>query len=448
MQQSQSTQQSLFRGVERLRDQMRNIYSQLYSLSVMDGYSYRPSVEHSDRPGRPRFQVSAEQLSCLRNEFNSWAQVARDLGVSRQTVYNRRRELGFSMDFEGFSNMSENDLDVVVREELNAFPGTGETNLIAGLRRRGLWIQRWKVRESIVIVDPINRANRWAQRIVRRPYSVPNPNFLWHIDTNMKMRRWQMCIHGCVDGFSRAIIYLVVNPNNLAATVLSCFQNSTTKWGHPSRVRADDGGENVVVGEYMEYFRGANRGSFLTGPSVRNTRIERLWRDVGMSVISLFSSLFYFMELHLLLDSDSDIHMYALHYVFLPRVQRHLDLFRERFMDHAISTAGNRTPRQLWTSGMLANYNSPNSAVRDVFDRDVLDNPDEYGDDQTAPPPDPDNDTTGVVVPPVNLDLNDEYIAALRHPFDPLGEDYNYGINIFLQVRDYISLALARQNGT
>lgn len=30
----------------------------------------------------------------------------------------------------------------------------------------------------------------------------------------------------------------------------------------------------------MVWFRGENRGSFLTGPSTRNTQIERLWRDV------------------------------------------------------------------------------------------------------------------------------------------------------------------------
>ena len=157
--------------------------------------------------------------------------------MSRQTVYNRRRELGFSLDFEGFSNITNDDLDSIVRDELSAFPRTGETNLIGGLRSRGIYVQRWRVRQSIVRVDPINRANRWGERIVRRPYSVPHPNFLWHMDTNMKLRHWRLCIHGCVDGYSRSIIYLRLNNNNRATTVLNCFQTATRSWGHPSRVR-------------------------------------------------------------------------------------------------------------------------------------------------------------------------------------------------------------------
>ena len=73
-----------------------------------------------------------------------------------------------------------------------------------------------------------------------------------------------------------------------------------------ARVRADAGGENVAIGEYMVWLRGDNRGSFLTGPSVRNTHIERLWRDVGESVIAFFSALFLFLEARRLLDPSSD----------------------------------------------------------------------------------------------------------------------------------------------
>lgn len=49
----------------------------------MHRYAYRPQTEQASGPGRPRYLLSAEQLSCLRSEFNSWSQIAADLGVSR-----------------------------------------------------------------------------------------------------------------------------------------------------------------------------------------------------------------------------------------------------------------------------------------------------------------------------------------------------------------------------
>lgn len=424
--------------METLRENIRTIYILLVQLPVMHGYSYRPQTEQPSGPGRPRYVISAEQLCCLRSEFNSWTQIASDLGVSRQTIYNRRRELGFSLNFEGFTPILNPDLDTAVLEELRAFPCTGETNVMAGLRQRGIYIQRRRVREAIVRVDPINRANRWGQRIERRPYSVPHPNFLWHIDSNLKLRHWRMVIHGCIDGFSRCIIYLNIHNNNRATTVLSCFQRATTEWGYPSRVRADNGGENVAVGEHMIWFRGENRGSFLTGPSTRNTRIERLWRDVVESVVTIFTSLFLFMEGNNLLDPGSDNDMFALHYVFLPRVQRLLDRFVQCFNMHSVSTERNRTPRQLWASGCLSNFNSPNAGICDMFDPYTPENVEMYGHDPDAPLPDPEDDQSGVEVATINLELSEDVQSALNQNFNPLLEDNNFGIDVYLQVREFI----------
>ena len=193
-----------------LRDNLKAVYELMFRLPVMRDYSYRPEVQSTGERGRPRFVITREQLECLRAEFNSWTQIASDLGVGRQTIYNRRRELGFSFTFQRYTVVNDASLDAAIADEMSHFPRSGETNIIAGLRRRGLFVPRWRVREALIRVDPINRANRWGQRIVRRPYCVPHSNFLWHMDTNMKLRHWRLCIHGCVDGYSRLITYLRV----------------------------------------------------------------------------------------------------------------------------------------------------------------------------------------------------------------------------------------------
>jgi len=84
---------------------------------------------------------------------------------------------------------------------------------------------------------------------------------------------------GGVDGYTRCPVYLRAGTRNTAATVLGLFQQAVAEYGLPSKVRSDWRGENVEVSLYMLQHPqwGLGRGSMITGRSVHNQRIKRLW---------------------------------------------------------------------------------------------------------------------------------------------------------------------------
>ena len=176
--------------------------------------------------------------------------------------------------------------------------------------------------------------------MARRTYKVAGPMSLWHVDGHHKLIRWKFVILGAIDGFTRLTTMLKVSTNNRARTAFDAFVGAIREWGVPSRVRTDHGSENVLIAELMVFLRGPGRSSHIAGKSTHNQRIERLWQDTWRVLVCGWYTLFHAMELSGVLDVDNEIHLYALHFVYLPRIQESLDRFVTVWNSHVLTTTG------------------------------------------------------------------------------------------------------------
>jgi hypothetical protein len=254
-----------------------------------------------------------------------------------------------------------------------------------------------------------------------------------------------VCYSWGIDGFSRLVVFMAVSTNNRANTVLQSFIAATVTHGLPSRVRTDHGTENVEVANFMLLRRGHGRGSIITGRSVHNQRIERLWVDLYHGCTHTYYDLFDFLECEGVYDVNSEMDRWCLHFIFLPRIQRDMDVFRQQWNRHNLRTEGGLTPIQLFVRGALRQFNSGRTAINDLFyevdpnvDTVSIEELEEFGNDPDGPIPQIETNNA-VTVNDTSCPLSADATRQLREHVNPLGNcSDGIGIDLYLRARSFM----------
>ena len=244
--------------------------------------------------------------------------------------------------------------------------------------------------------------------------------------------RWRIVIHGCVDGYSRTLMFLEASNNNRKETVATYFRDAVHLYGLPSRIRVDSGGENNDMCTMMESLRGPNRGSAIRGTSVHNQRVERSWLDMWKGVTNLYYSVFNFLESRGTLNVDDNNSMWALHYTFLPRIKRDLKQFVHQWNNHPLRTERHSTPLQLFVERTLELSMTNLESIGDVSNQNLLEN---------HMDPDSQSLTAGQVdVPVLQCPLDEEVLTEMKHLINPLCDDEDeLGFAVYMKVLQYVN---------
>lgn len=204
---------------------MRNDVRLHYERLLDESHSGHPSVLErvpTGHRGRPRIVIDREFLA-FAHQHRSTAGIARFLGVGVTTVRNALIEYGIApsgqnpfpshdnlppqpppddlfdpqlpvpeilpeelhrIPTQTSSNISEIDdatLDTLILRLRTHYRRAGITMIQGMLRRLGHRVQRERVQQALLRVDPVRRVFERI-RIRRRVYNVPGPNSLWHHD--------------------------------------------------------------------------------------------------------------------------------------------------------------------------------------------------------------------------------------------------------------------------
>ena len=116
--------------------------------------------------GRPRIEVSKEDILELRLLKFSWTKISRILRISRQTLYRCLEE--YEIPCNDYADISPTELDEVVLGIKQDHPNHGEVMVMGHLARLGVKVPRSQVRSCIHRVDHANVEQRRRHVVKRR----------------------------------------------------------------------------------------------------------------------------------------------------------------------------------------------------------------------------------------------------------------------------------------
>ena len=266
-----------------------------------------------------------------------------DIKISKRTLLNKLKEYGLS---RRTYNANEEQIRQCIQRELD---GSGQLLGYRAMWRRlrsmyNINVRRVTVQSLLKEMDPEGTKLRRSHRLKRREYLNPGPNHCWHTDGYDKLKPFGFPMHGCIDGFSRRIMWLEItrsnnNPHLVGNLFLDCIKGQQ---GCPTRLRTDKGTENGIMAAAQCYLRRNHSDSFSGlkahqyGSSHSNQRIEAWWAMLRRSWASWWINFFKDMVAKGTLDTSKKLHLECLWFCFVKIMKMGLHEMKESWNSHYV----------------------------------------------------------------------------------------------------------------
>ena len=145
-----------------------------------------------------------------------------DITMSIRTLKNRLRRYQIRRRTPTY------DLNLVREAILRELSG-GYRCMWHTLHLHNIQVPRHVVENLMRELDPDGCEQRRSRALQRQRYSSPGPNHTWHVDGYDKLKPFGFPVHGCIDGWSRRIMWLKLTRSNKILRNVPWYLN-VCKW--------------------------------------------------------------------------------------------------------------------------------------------------------------------------------------------------------------------------
>ncbi|KAI5788940.1 hypothetical protein DFH27DRAFT_632694, partial [Peziza echinospora] len=177
----------------------------------------------------------------------------------------------------------------------------------------------------------------------RGQYQIKGPNRVWSIDGHDKLSRFGFQIYGCIDAYSRYIVWCYVgHSNRTAVSVNKQFLTMVAEFDlFPKLIRFDMGLETSLLCNSQLVLRRAEKPdlpfnkAYAFGTSTRNQRIESWWNLLANAQTDTWRAIFAGYEEQGYFNGGQ-LDQALLQFIYMPLIRQHIHTFVQEHNNHRI----------------------------------------------------------------------------------------------------------------